>query len=439
MRGGCWRGELHKLQDGAKSGLSFSPPGAATASARTADRLGFSPANLHRADTRTVCVAFARGLGRDELHKLQVLLGAKSGLSFSPPGAAAARSAPADRLRFSPANCTQRTIALSVLRLHGGRCEASCTSSRKAQNLLCPFHRQVPRRQVPQLIAFASARQTAQSGHSHCPYCVCAGAGARRAAQAPGRRKIWFVLFTARGAATASATAEIAFASSQQAATERTLALSVLRLRGAGARRAAQALGRRTIWFVLFTARCQRQQVLQPIALVSTQQIAQSRHSNFVCVAFALGLGRDELHKLQDSAGSGLSFSPPGAAAACATAHRLGFSPRKLHRADTRTICIAIALGLGRDELHKLQDSAESGLSFSPPGAAAASATAHRLGFNPANCTEQTLELFVLRLRWGWGETSCTSSRTAQDLVCPFHRQVPRRHVLQPIALVSAQ
>ena len=167
-------------------------------------------------------------------------------MSFSPPGAAAA-SAPADRLRLSQANCTQRTLALSVLRLRGvwgeassrtaqnlvvrqrwrrqllerksfvpaaicpdqpisvsvlplrgGWGDTSCTSSRTAQNLICPFHRQVPRRQVPQLIVFASARQIAHSGHSHCPCCVCAGAGARRAAQAPGRRKTWFVLFTAR-------------------------------------------------------------------------------------------------------------------------------------------------------------------------------------------------------------------------------------------------
>ena len=182
---------------------------------------------MHTADTRVVCVAFARGLVRGELHKLQE--GAKPGLSFSPPGAAAA-SATVDRLRFDSANCSERTIALSVLRSRGGWVETSCTSSRTAQNLVCPFHRRVPWRQVPQLIVFASARQIAHSGHSHCLCCVCAGAGTRRAAQAPVRHKPG-LSFSPPGAAAASAPADrLRFSPAN--GTQRTLALSVLRLRG---------------------------------------------------------------------------------------------------------------------------------------------------------------------------------------------------------------
>ena len=199
---------------------------------------------------------------------------------------------------------------MSVLRLRGGWGETSCTSSRTAQNLVCPFHRQVPRRQVPQLIAFASSQQAAQSGHSLCLCCVCAGAR--------------------RG-------------------------------------------------------------------------------------------------KLQDGTKSGC---PPEVVEATARAEVI-CSSCDLPRSAPISVSVAFARGLGRDELHKLQEGAKSGLSFSPPGAAAASAPADRLRFSPANCTERTLALSVLRLRGGWGETSCTSSRTAQNLVCPFHRQVPRRQVPQ--------
>ena len=215
---------------------------------------------MHRADTRIVSVAFARGLGRDELHKLQD--GANFGLSF---------------------------------------------------------HRQVPWRQVPQLIAFASIQQIAQSGQSHCLCCVCAGAGARRAAQAPGRRK------------------------------------------------------------------------------------------------------------------SGLSFSPPSAAAASAPADRLRFSPANCTQRTLALSVLCLRGGWGETSCTSSRTAQNLVCPFHRQVAAAASAPADRLRFSPANGTQRTLALSVLRLRGGWGETSCTSSRKAQNLVCPFHRQVPRRQVPQLI------
>ena len=325
---------------------------------------------MHTADNRIVRVAFARGPVRGELHKLQE--GAKPGLSFSPPGAAAA-SATADRLRFSPANCTERTLALSVLRLRGGWCEASCTSSRTAQNLVCPFHRQVPRRHVPQLIAFASSQQAAQSGHSLCLCCVCAGA--RRGKLQDG---------TTSGCppevAEATARAEV-ICSSCDLPRSAPISVSVA-LRGGWGETSCTSSRKAQNLVCPFHRQVPRRQVPQLIVLASARQIAQSGHSHCPCCVCA------------------------------------GAGARRAAQA------------VGRRKVWFV---------LSPPGAAAASAPADRLRFSPANCTERKLALSVLRLRGGLGETSCTSSRTAQNLVCPFHRQVPRRQVPQLIVFASAR
>ena len=249
---GLGRDELHKLQDGAKSGLSFSPPGAAAASA-TADRLPFSPANCTE---RTVALSVLRlrgGWGETSCTSSR-----KAQNLVCPFHRQVPRRQVPQLIAFASAaaNCTERTLALSVLRLRGGWGETSCTSSRTAQNLVCPFHRQVPRRQVPQLIAFASAQQIAQSGHSLCLCCVCAGAGARRAAQAPGRRKIWLSFFTARGGGCATAGAEIIrFIQLRSCkADQLPTCVSDAFARGLGRDELLKLLGRRKIWFVLLGA-----------------------------------------------------------------------------------------------------------------------------------------------------------------------------------------
>ena len=288
---------------------------------------------MHRADIRIVCVAFARGLGRDELQapgrrKIWfVLLGARGATAG---GKLLRRPAPTAGAEIIRSSCELRQTSpyhVSVLRLRGGWGETSCTSSRKAQNLVCPFHRQVPRRQVPQLIVI-------RFSPANC--------------------------------------------------TERTLALSVMRLRGGWGETSCTSSRKAQNLVCPFHRQVPRRQVPQLIVFASALQIAHQRTLALSSVAFARGLGRDELHKLQEGAKSGLSFSPPEV------------PRRQVPQRD-------------------------------------------RLRFSPAKCTERTLALSVLRLRGGWGETSCTSSRTAQNLVCPFHRQVPRRQVPQLIAFASAQ
>ena len=378
---------------------------------------------MHRADTRIVRVAFARGLGRDELHKLQD--GAKSGLSFSPPGAAAA-SATADRLRFSPANCTERTLALSVLRLRGGWGETSCTSSRTAQNLVCPFHRQVPRRQVP-----AADHSSLQPGKLHTADTRIVSVAFARGL---GRDELLKLQDGAKSGLSSwrprwrrQLLEQEVFVPAAIAQTQ-PLAVSVLRLRGGWGETSCTSSRKAQNLVCPFHRQVPRRQVPQLIEIfASARQAAQSGHSQLSSVAFARGLGRDELHKYlgrrkhlvcpswrqrwrrqllerdrhlfqlrictQTSpyqcqccvcAGAGARraaqapgrrkiwfvLSPPGAAAASATADRLRFSPARLHRADTRIVRVAFARGLGQDELHKLQEGAKSGLSFSPPGAA---------------------------------------------------------------------